>query len=131
MATPSLGQTPVTELSAGQKQHLTCTSEGQRLLCTVQSLDEPQSEQVTQTFEQAAKTENGTLELTPVRRTALFNPELDGMLSTGLLWTFYLSLPIVVAIGIWHNNQQNRAQVAKLAQQIATLERIWHSPTTR
>lgn len=70
-------------------------------------------------------------ELQPVKRTALFNPELDGMLASGLLWTSYLSLPIAVIVAVRWHDQHTREQMAKLVQQIATLERIWQHPQAR
>ncbi|HEY9890347.1 MAG TPA: hypothetical protein V6D37_00755, partial [Candidatus Sericytochromatia bacterium] len=82
------------------------------------------------TFEQKADTGKAseTVELTPVKRTAIFSPELDGMLSSGLLWTFYLSLPISVIVAIWRYDQRDREQMVKLVEQVATLERIWQKP---
>jgi len=72
-----------------------------------------------------------TVELTLVQRTALFNPELDESLANGLLWTFYLSLPIAVIVAIWRYDQRDREQRIKLVQQVATLERIWQHPQVR
>jgi hypothetical protein len=50
------------------------------------------------------------------------------MLSSGLLWTFYLSLPISVIVAIWRYDQRDREQMVKLVEQVATLERIWQKP---
>lgn len=129
MTTPAFGQTAQNTIAAGEKQNLTCVTEGQRLICDVQ---QPEQAAKTMTFEQ--KSDVGmseAVELTPVKRTALFNPELDGMLASGLLWTFYLSLPLSVIVAIWRYDQRAREQMAQLLQQVATLERIWQHPQTR
>ncbi|MBW4658202.1 MAG: hypothetical protein KME15_05980 [Drouetiella hepatica Uher 2000/2452] len=68
------------------------------------------------------------IESAPVKRTALFNPELDEMLSSSLLWTFYLSLPLSVIVAIWRYDRRACEQMAKLLEQVATLERIWQHP---
>jgi hypothetical protein len=71
-----------------------------------------------------------TVEQTPVPHTALFNPELDGMLANALLWTIYLSLPIGMVVAIRCYDRHTHQQMAKLAEQIATLERIWQKTQT-
>jgi hypothetical protein len=63
-----------------------------------------------------------------VTRTALFSPQLDGMLASGLLWTVYLGLPISMIVAIWCYDQRASEQMVKLVEQIATLERIWQKP---
>jgi len=126
-ATPAFGQTAST---TSQKQQLSCVAEGHRFVCDLQ-----ESGQVSQTlnFEQNPEVEGAseTVELTLVQRTALFNPELDESLANGLLWTFYLSLPIAVIVAIWRYDQRDREQRIKLVQQVATLERIWQHPQVR
>lgn len=127
MATPAFGQTAANTTTSSEKQNLTCVTEGQRLVCDVQQLGQASK---TMTFEQKpyAGKASETVELTPIKRTALFNPELDGMLASGLLWAFYLSLPLVVIVAIWRYDRRAREQMAKLLQQVATLERIWQHP---
>lgn len=127
LGTPAFGQTTS---AANQKQNLTCVTEGQRLVCDVQQIK--QASEV-MTFEQKADVGEAseTVELTPVKRTALFNPELDGILSSGLLWAFYLSFPIAVIVAVWHYDRRAQNQMVKLVQHMATLERIWQSPQTR
>lgn len=130
MTTPAFGQTAQNTIAAGEKQNLTCITEGQRLICDVQ---QPGQTAKPMTFEQKPYIGKASeaVELTPVKRTALFNPELDGMLASGLLWTFYLSLPLSVMVAIWRYDQRTREQMAQLLQQVATLERIWQHPQAR
>ena len=128
MVTPAFGQTAANTTSS-EKQNLTCVTEGQRLVCDVQQLGQTSK---TMIFEQKpyVRKASETVELTPIKRTALFNPELDGMLASGLLWAFYLSLPIAVIVAIWRYDRRAREQMAKLLQQVATLERIWQHPSS-
>jgi hypothetical protein len=113
MATPAFGQSEL--------QNLTCTPEGQRLVCNVQPTGQ------STTFEPST-TEAGAIELTPVTRTALFSPELDEAFSDGLLWLIYLSLPIGLTVAIWRYDRYAREQMTQLVAQVATLERIWQTP---
>ncbi len=125
MATPAFGQDDPA-IANSQKQPLTSVTAGQPLVC-----DAPQPGQLNQsiTFEQKAYTgATEVVELTPVTRTALFSPQLDGMLATALLWTVYLGLPSSVIVAIWCYDQRSREQMVKLVEQIATLERIWQKP---
>lgn len=130
MAVPAFGQATQNTMTSNEKQDLTCVTEGQRLVCDVQ---QPGQAPQTMTFEQKpdAGKASETVELTPVKRTALFNPELDEMLASGLLWTFYLSLPLSLIVAIWRYDRRSREQMAKLLQQVATLERIWQHPQAR
>lgn len=127
LGTPAFGQTTS---AADQKQNLTCLTEGQRLVCDVQ-----QSGQAAKAMTFERKSDFGeaseTVELTPVKRTALFNPEFDEMLSSGLLWAFYLSFPLTVIVAVWLYDRRAQNQMVKLVQYMATLERIWQSPQTR
>jgi hypothetical protein len=61
------------------------------------------------------------------QRTALFNPELDQMLATILLWTMYLGLPIGLIVAIRYHDRRVHQQMFKLVEQVAILERIWRS----
>ena len=125
MATPAFGQ-DAPAIANSQKQLLTCVPEGQRLICDAQ---QPGQLNQSITFEQKAYTgATEVVELTPVTRSALLSPELDGMLATALLWTIYLGLPISVIVAIWCYDQRSREQMVKLVEQIATLERIWQKP---
>jgi hypothetical protein len=113
MATPAFGQSEL--------QNLTCTSEGQHLVCNVQPSDQAV------TYE-SSTTEAGAIELTPVTRTALFSPEFDEAFANGLLWLTYLSLPIGLTVAIWRYDRCAREQMTQLVAQVATLERIWQTP---
>ena len=125
MATPAFGQ-DAPAIANSQKQLLTCVPEGQRLVCEAQ---QPGQLNQSITFEQKAYTgATEVVELTPVTRSALLSPELDGMLATALLWTVYLGLPSSVIVAIWCYDQRSREQMVKLVEQIATLERIWQKP---
>lgn len=129
LASPAFGEaTP--NPTPNQKQNLTCVTEGQRLVCDVQ---QPGQAPKTVTFEQKPYVGKAseTVELIPVKRTALFNPELAGMLASGLLWVFYLILPIAVIVAIWRYDQRAREQMVRRVQQVATLERIWQHPQAR
>jgi hypothetical protein len=64
-------------------------------------------------------------------QTALFNPILDELLSSFLLWTMYLGLPLTMTIAIWNYDQRARESMAQLVQHIAMLERIWQSSSSR
>jgi len=127
VTTPAFGQTTQKIVASSGKQNLTCVTEGKRLICSVQK---PRQATQTTTFEQKpyGGKASEAVELTPVKRTALFNPEIDGMLASGLLWMFYLSLPLSVIVAIWRYDQHAREQMAQLLQQVATLERIWQRP---
>jgi hypothetical protein len=72
-----------------------------------------------------------TIEPAPVKRTALLSPALDERLANTLLWISYPGLPISLIVAIWHHDRRAREQMAKLLQQIATLERIWQHPQAR
>jgi hypothetical protein len=125
MATPAFGQ-DAPAIANSQKQLLTCVPEGQRLVCEAQ---QPGQLNQSITFEQKAYTgATEVVELTPVTRSALLSPELDGMLATALLWTVYLGLPISVIVAIWCYDQRASEHMVKLVEQIATLERIWQKP---
>lgn len=125
-ATPTFAQDAPAEVNPS-KQQLLCATEGQRLICDVQKPGQP-SQQIT--FEQQAYTPNAskTVALTPVKRTALFTPELDEILANALIWISFLSLPIGMSVAIWRYDQHAREQMVKLAEQMATLERIWQNP---
>jgi hypothetical protein len=127
VSAPAFAQSASMPANSDVQKNLTCVTEGQRLVCDVQQPGQPNQ---SMTFEQKADTGKAseTVELTPVKRTAIFSPELDGMLSSGLLWTFYLSLPISVIVAIWRYDQRDREQMVKLVEQVATLERIWQKP---
>ncbi|MGC1395000.1 MAG: hypothetical protein WA828_12035 [Coleofasciculaceae cyanobacterium] len=126
IATPTFAQDAPAEANPS-KQQLLCATEGQRLICDVQKPGQP-SQPIT--FEQQAYAGNPTktVALTPVKRTAIFTPELDEVLANALLWISYLSLPIGMSVAIWRYDQHARQQMVKLAQQMATLERIWQNP---
>jgi hypothetical protein len=64
-------------------------------------------------------------------QTALLNPVLDELLSSFLLWTVYLGLPLTLTIAIWNYDQRARESMAELVQHTAMLERIWQSSSSR
>lgn len=123
-ATPSFAQDASAEANFS-KQQLSCAT-GQRL-CNVQ---EPGNSSHSVTFDQQSHTKNVSNALTPVKRTALFTPELDETLANALIWISFLSLPIGMSLAIWRYDQHAREQMVKLAQQMATLERIWQNTQT-
>ncbi|MEO8893064.1 MAG: hypothetical protein ABI417_16365, partial [Coleofasciculaceae cyanobacterium] len=125
-ATPTFAQDTPAAVNPS-KQQLSCVTEGQRLICDVQKPGQPSQ---SKTFEQQSYTGNAstTVALTPVKRTALFTPELDETLANALLWITFLSLPIGTSVAIWRYDQHAREQMVKLTEQMATLERIWQNP---
>lgn len=119
MAAPALGQQASAPIESEAKA---CATKEQHLVCELQ---QPGQAPQAKTLEQ--KNHKATVSQASLKRTALFNPELDRMLASGLLWTSYLSLPIIVSVAIWHDDHRVREQMAKLVSQIATLERIWQN----
>ncbi len=50
----------------------------------------------------------------------------DEWISTILLIFLYLVLPASLGLAIWQHDKRSKEQLAKLIQQVATLERIWY-----
>ncbi|NUN67456.1 hypothetical protein HCU40_22800 (plasmid) [Pseudanabaena biceps] len=50
----------------------------------------------------------------------------DELISNALLIFLYLALPASFGLLIWQHDKRHKEQLAKLIEQIATLERIWH-----
>jgi hypothetical protein len=125
MATPAFGQDDPA-IANSQKQPLTSVTAGQPLVCDTQQPGQPN--QSTRFEQQTSTGVTEVVESTPVTRTAVFSPELDGMLASALLWTGYLGLPISLIVAIWCYDQRAREQMVKSVEQVATLERIWQKP---
>jgi hypothetical protein len=122
ISTPSFAQDAPAEANPS-KQQLSCATVGQRL-CDVQKPGQPSQ---SKTFEPYAGNASKTVASTPVKRTALFTPELDETLANVMLWISFLSLPIGMSVAIWRYDQHAREQMVKLTEQMATLERIWQN----
>jgi hypothetical protein len=141
MANPVFASAIETTDASSKGQTLTCLIRGQNHVCRAQPAQAQAVESTSKakafepmpsienTVENAANT-NAEEVSDSTARTALLSPRLDAMLSSSLLWLFYLSFPVSIIVAIWWHDRRSREQIAKLAQQVATLERIWQQPQT-
>lgn len=97
-------------------QHLTCTKQGQKLICDIETMD-------SQTSPSRSPSEQ---QLSVPTRTYLLSPNLDEKLANILLAISFIGLPVGLILVILWFDKHPAEQDSKLQRQIETLERIWN-----
>ncbi|HBE19868.1 MAG TPA: hypothetical protein DEG17_11135 [Cyanobacteria bacterium UBA11149] len=103
-------------IQAEDIEHLSCTKQGQKLICDIETMD-------SQTAPSRSPSEQ---QLSVPTRTYLLSPNLDEKLANILLGISFIGLPVGLILLILWFDKHAAEQDSQLQSQIEALERIWN-----